>query len=81
MGVRRSRRPRGCGLRLGRRLRAGLTSSRQHVAGGVSVAGPAPRWLSRHIAGWRISAKRIRLVRHGRQCMGMDQRFLYAASS
>ena len=74
VGVRRPRRARRRGVRLGRRVRAGWPDDGQHLAGRVPVAEPARRRLRGHLTGRLVRAQRLRPARHDRQRLGVDLR-------
>ncbi len=72
VGVRRARRARGRGVRVGRRVHARRQVHVQQLAGRVPVAEPAHRRLRVDRAGRLLSAERLRAVRDGRQRLGVD---------
>lgn len=67
MGVRRARRPRGGRVRLGRRADARGTPHGEHVAGQLPLREPGAGPLRAHITRPRLSAERLRSLRHDRQ--------------
>ena len=77
VGVRRARRSRRRRVRLGRRVHARRTADGQHLAGRVSARKPEDRRLRAHLARDRVSAERLRPVRHDRQRLGMDHRLVF----
>ncbi len=81
VGVRRARRARRRGVRVGRRVPAGRPRHGQHLAGRVPLAEPRDRWLRRHVAGRRVSAQRLRALRHDRQRLGVDDRLVSRRST
>ncbi len=72
-GLRRRR------VRLGRRADAERQGVREHLARRVSVAEPAARRLRANRSGRLVSAERLRALRHGRQCLGVDDRLVSRA--
>ena len=79
VGVRGARRARRRHLHLGRR---GIPRRQGHgelLAGRVPLAEPAHRRSRRYLAGRLVSAEWLRPVRHGRQCVGVDERLVRAA--
>src|SRR5262249_12845995 len=65
-------------IRLGRRIRAGRQAPSQYLAGRISTAKSRDRRLRADLAGHRLSAERLRPLRHDRQCLGMDSRLVRA---
>ena len=61
----------------GATIDAGRQASRQHLAGRISASEPVQRWFCTYVACQCVPAERLRPVRHDRQCLGMDQRFLF----
>ena len=53
----------------------------QHVAGRVPLAEPRAGRLRKHVAGRRVSAERLRPLRHDRERLGVDDRLVSAAST
>ena len=60
VGVRRARRPRGRGVRVGRRALPRRQADGEHVAGRVPLAEPQARRLRGHVAGRELPAERLR---------------------
>ena len=80
VGVRRARRARRRGIRLGRRVHARRRAHGQYLAGRVSAREPLRRRLRAHLAGDRVPAQRLRPARHDRQCLGVDHRLVFATA-
>ena len=72
VGVCRARRPRRRRVCLGRRADARRQAHGQHLAGRVSLPQHARGRLRVHRAGRLVSAQRLRPLRHGRQCLAVD---------
>jgi hypothetical protein len=74
VGVRREGRPGRTPLRLGRRVVARRPLHGQHLAGEVSRLQCRRGRIRRDGTGRVVPGERLRLIRHGRQCLGMVQR-------
>ena len=77
MGARGARRFGREGIRLGGRIHLSWAPHGEHLARTISLAQSckrSPSWgrIRRHGTGWFLSSKRFWPLRHGRQCLGMD---------
>ncbi|CCD01845.1 protein of unknown function (plasmid) [Azospirillum baldaniorum] len=81
MGVRRAWRPGRHDLLLGRRVHAGRPPHGQHVARAVSLAKSGVRRVRAHRSGRFLPRQRLRPVRHGGQCVGVDLRLVQRPAS
>src|SRR6478672_779259 len=79
MGVRGSRWPRGIRFRLGRRALPGWNADGEQLAGRVPLAEPEARRFRGDVSGGLVPAEQLRPLRHDRQRLGVDDRFLYAS--
>ena len=81
VGVRRTRRARRCGVRVGRRALPGRQGDGELLAGRVPLAEPEARRLRGNVAGRQLSAERLRALRRDRERLGVDIRLVHVASS
>ena len=79
MGVRGARRAGRRRVCLGRRADARRQAHGQHLAGRVSLPEHGRGRLRVHRAGRLVSAERLRPLRHGRQCLAVDDRLVPGA--
>ena len=77
MGIRRTRRTRRRGIRVGQRIDARRRAYGQHLARRIPAAQSPRGWLRTDLAGKGVSAKCLRPSRHDRQCLGMDGRLVF----
>ena len=77
VGVRRARRSRGRGVRLGRRAHARRQADGQHLAGQLSRREPRSGRFRANVAGHGVPGQRLWRSRHDRQRVGMDDRLVY----
>ena len=77
VGMRRPGRARRRCIHLGRGRRSGERAARQHVARRIPLAEPRARRLRGHVARRQLPPERLRALRHGGQCLGVDEGLLH----